>query len=881
LGVAITGTTCSGSGGVGCPGAIPDAADDPAGGIGIPASMTSTFDVADCNQIVDVDVGVDTTHSWVGDLSYTVTSPGGVSVTIIDRPMTPLDDLGNPTTFGCWGADIEAMLNDSAAAPVEFECAAATPTIDGIYSPNELLSAFNGTLGDGAWTLTVTDNAFEDSGTLNDWSLDLACINQADLGVTKDITVGAPVAGTQMTYTVEVSNLGPATAVGVMVDEVIPAGTTFVDTSGCDNDPSGVPTCSLGDMAAGAVVTYDVTVDIAADLPSGAALTNVATVSSATEDPNGTNDSVTHDSTASRTAAISITKSGAAAVVAGSGDANACYSVFVENAGPSSVTGLEIGDSWTSWTGVSCAATSDCGPWAVDLAAGGDTTIDFCLTVGSSAPEGTITNTAMVNGSAGGEDLEYPNGQDSSVDTVISREATLVLTKTASDTEVTAGNWEDLSFDISVANSGPSDVDGLVLSDTLSVSGASAAVVTCDNGLPGTTSFTVGDLAAGATSGTFTVTCDVPLTAVTGDVVSNSASFSSSTGGETITSNTASASSTIVWAEADFNVSKLYPGAPGPSVWFDLVCSTGSADGAGALPGDYTDATVTLVRFETGTDCEVVEVVPDGYYELTGERQFSDCDVDPVAEGGDYDCVLHNAETVARFHVTKDFSDGSTDDVNVTLTCDTGLPLTQMLTISGGDPTGVTFVVKDYVDGTMSCSVTEVTNTDGYDVDESGCVWPLVNSIDGPFACVVNNTAQDARFTANMMWEIYNEGGDVVDETLLVTITCDAEITGSNGTVSVDKRMASRVLGDGDALWVDVSTLTGPANCSATQESPASGVESSDDCYDHTLTAGGSSSCTFYNTVFFEGIPTLSQYGLAILALLMLGVGMVGFRRFV
>jgi hypothetical protein len=44
--------------------------------------------------------------------------------------------------------------------------------------------------------------------------------------------------------------------------------------------------------------------------------------------------------------------------------------------------------------------------------------------------------------------------------------------------------------------------------------------------------------------------------------------------------------------------------------------------------------------------------------------------------------------------------------------------------------------------------------------------------------------------------------------------------------------------------------------------------------------AGGNSSCTFTNTVFFEGIPTLSQYGLALMALLMLGVGMVGFRRF-
>ena len=40
------------------------------------------------------------------------------------------------------------------------------------------------------------------------------------------------------------------------------------------------------------------------------------------------------------------------------------------------------------------------------------------------------------------------------------------------------------------------------------------------------------------------------------------------------------------------------------------------------------------------------------------------------------------------------------------------------------------------------------------------------------------------------------------------------------------------------------------------------------------------SRCTVINTRIYEGVPTLSQYGLGVLALLMLGVGMVGFRRF-
>jgi hypothetical protein len=73
-----------------------------------------------------------------------------------------------------------------------------------------------------------------------------------------------------------------------------------------------------------------------------------------------------------------------------------------------------------------------------------------------------------------------------------------------------------------------------------------------------------------------------------------------------------------------------------------------------------------------------------------------------------------------------------------------------------------------------------------------------------------------------------------------------------------------------------------PATCSATEDIDQSGVESVElGCSGTTLSAGGSHTCVFTNTVFFEGIPTLNQYGLALLVLLTLGVGFVGLRRFV
>ena len=74
--------------------------------------------------------------------------------------------------------------------------------------------------------------------------------------------------------------------------------------------------------------------------------------------------------------------------------------------------------------------------------------------------------------------------------------------------------------------------------------------------------------------------------------------------------------------------------------------------------------------------------------------------------------------------------------------------------------------------------------------------------------------------------------------------------------------------------------------CRATESGNNSFVEVDNGCYvdgEGTLmvAAGMGDECTITNTVFFEGIPTLNQYGMAIMALLMLGVGLLGFRRFV
>jgi hypothetical protein len=146
--------------------------------------------------------------------------------------------------------------------------------------------------------------------------------------------------------------------------------------------------------------------------------------------------------------------------------------------------------------------------------------------------------------------------------------------------------------------------------------------------------------------------------------------------------------------------------------------------------------------------------------------------------------------------------------------------------------------------------------------------------------CEINNVADPGSFTAWKEWNIINDGGDEVNTLVPVTIHCDRDILTSNGNIAGNLRSATKVIDDGGYIEVTVDTTGGAADCWATESIQDSGVEATDDCGTRTITAGGSSSCTFVNTVFFEGIPTLSQYGLALLALLMLGVGLIGFRRF-
>lgn len=245
--------------------------------------------------------------------------------------------------------------------------------------------------------------------------------------------------------------------------------------------------------------------------------------------------------------------------------------------------------------------------------------------------------------------------------------------------------------------------------------------------------------------------------------------------------------------------------------------------------------------------------------------------------------VVEPETGTARFRVTKTFTDLRTDEVDVTLTCNAGLPLQQNFTIAGGDPSGVTFTLTNVPDGGADCTVTESGGPDNYTAvmnGGSGCSWAGVTA--GLQVCEIENQPDPGEYTVAMDWIIGEDGNEEDSYVVDIDVNCSANIIEVDDTPVTPAMQYSGTLDDGESVVLTIDTGAGSATCSATENFTQSGVEpsASEGCFDATIEAGGGADCLFTNTVFFEGIPTLNQYGLALLTLLMLGVGFVSVRRF-
>jgi uncharacterized repeat protein (TIGR01451 family) len=230
-------------------------------------------------------------------------------------------------------------------------------------------------------------------------------------------------------------------------------------------------------LAVGQGVTYTVTATI-----SGAATGNLVNTASiyapgAIPDPVSGNNTAT-DTDAPPTADLSVTKTDGVSIYPPGG--NVTYTIVVTNNGPVSVTGATIADAipaqilswiWTcvAETGATCVAPgtpSGAGfTDTVDIAVGKKITYTVVASVNIAAVGG-MTNSVTVTAPLTVPDPILGNNTASDTDAHPSADLAVAITDNV-DTYVPTPAGQFLIYTITVTNSGPSDVIGAILSDTM------------------------------------------------------------------------------------------------------------------------------------------------------------------------------------------------------------------------------------------------------------------------------------------------------------------------------------------------------------------------------------------------------------------------------
>ncbi len=382
-------------------------------------------------------------------------------------------------------------------------------------------------------TATVTSTTEDSTNSNNTGTAALTVTRSTDLSLVKTSATGLIVAGGTSTWSLIVTNNGPSTAEGVVVSDVLPAGTHFVSSS----DPAcveaaGVVTCNLGVMNPTDRAFVDLVVRYDDDLAPASSVDNSATVSSATPDPsladNSGRDSATVDTQADLEMVKTIDKS---SVNAGE---SVVYTLTVTNHGPSAASALTITDTFSTdlATGTPIASTGTCGPIVLglltcnvaSLASGASVTVQIPATVISTAVLGPLANTASVTSNTAEPTDPGSFSNSGSVTTTVTGQSNLSIKKAAVDPPFVAGT--PATWKLTVTNDGPSQATSVVVTDA-APAGVTGWTATTSQGTCALPTCTLGSLDAGQ-SATITVTGVIDAS-YAGSDIANTATVASPT----------------------------------------------------------------------------------------------------------------------------------------------------------------------------------------------------------------------------------------------------------------------------------------------------------------------------------------------------------------
>ncbi|MEO6182348.1 MAG: Calx-beta domain-containing protein, partial [Verrucomicrobiota bacterium] len=240
------------------------------------------------------------THAYPADVDMLLVAPSGETVLL-------MSDAG----FGFPVSNLTLTLDDGASNSFP----QSTQLFSGIFKPTNYdsndafdfpapvepfgttLSTLYGINPNGTWSLYIMDDTGGDGGSLDSWKLTLTSLadpiccgvnSSADLATTITDSPDPLTVGSNLTFTISVTNRGPYSASSVAVLDPLPSSVDFISatsTIGTCTNQNGTLVCNLGTLGLGQKAT--ITLNVVAT--QAGPVTNSVTVTSTTSDPVSTN----------------------------------------------------------------------------------------------------------------------------------------------------------------------------------------------------------------------------------------------------------------------------------------------------------------------------------------------------------------------------------------------------------------------------------------------------------------------------------------------------------------------------------------------------------------------------------------------------------------